>query len=120
MCGKKLKVVSEGVGDMGVTKLTHFVDGNQGHIRHLGDVLGDRLGRWRRQRERRTNSQGDPRRSQTLPGCPWSRNLTGVGISLGDLHGFLSPLGFLGQNAMDGDQTVVPRGTSQGLGSDPE
>lgn len=45
MFGKKLKVVSEGVGDMGVRKLTHFVDGNQDHIRHLGDVLGDRLGR---------------------------------------------------------------------------
>lgn len=30
---------------MGVRRLTHFVDGNQDHIRHLGDVLGDRLGR---------------------------------------------------------------------------
>ena len=45
MWGKKLKMVSEGVGDMGVRRLTHFVDGNQDHIRHLGDVLGDRLGR---------------------------------------------------------------------------
>lgn len=48
LCSKKLKVVSEGVGDMGVRRLTGFVNGNQDHIRHLGDVLRDRLGRWLR------------------------------------------------------------------------
>ena len=81
----------------------------------LGTGWGGGGAKWRR-----TTSPGDPRRSQTLPGCPWFRKLTGVRVSLGDLRGFLSPLGFLGQNAMDGDQTVVPRGMPQGLGSDPE
>lgn len=38
-----------------------------------------------------------PRRSQAFPGCPWFRNLTSLGLHLGeDLDGFWSTLRGLG------------------------
>lgn len=56
-----------------------------------------RLGQWRSQREKITNLPRIPGRSQIFPGCPWFRNLTSLGMSLGeDLDGFWSTLGFLG------------------------
>lgn len=73
MCGKKLKVVSEEVGDTRVRRLTGFVDGNQDHVRHLGDVLGDRLGRRLRLLLQGQKPQDSSRAQFCIVGGRWER-----------------------------------------------